>query len=160
MSADLWLFRNKALAWKLPFGAEAAFLHTWVVCFYYTTLHMEDYKIRHLRYPVSRFRCLCTKTSYQKYDLKDKTATLLLSKSHDKAFPLNLKTNAKQLVNPHDSPASFFRQGIWWQGLHGAVQLQRAVGTPLAGAEERLQPSLPAGLQLQGEYKAATRRKD
>lgn len=36
------------------------------------------------------------------------------------------------------------------------MQLQRAVGAPLIGPEERHQPSLPAGLQLQGEWKPAT----
>lgn len=48
-----------------------------------------------------------SKMSYQKYYLKDKTATLLLSKSHDKAFWLIFKTNAKQLVNPHVSLLRF-----------------------------------------------------
>lgn len=74
---------------------------------------MEDYKIRHLRYAVSRFRCLCTKMSYQKYDLKGKTATLLLSKSRDKASPLNCKSNAKHLVNQRDSPSWFFSGRVY-----------------------------------------------
>lgn len=55
-----------------------------------------------------------------------------------------------------NSTCSFLpcRTSVRGQGLHRAVQLQRAVGAPLVGPEERLQPSLPAGLQLQGEWKA------
>lgn len=53
-------------------------------------------------------------------------------------------------------PLCLVRAGVQRQGLHRTVQLQRAVGSTLFGSEERHQPSVPAGLQLQGEFKQKT----
>lgn len=115
-----------------------------MVCFYCTVLHTVS--------RVMKWGILSSKISYHKHNLKANTAAL--PPTHcpeaDVAFLLNFK--------PAPSPPWFFRQSIQREGLHGVVQLQRAVGAPLACSEERLQPPLPAGLQLQGEWKPATRR--
>lgn len=62
---------------------------------------------------------------------------------------------SKTTSEPIPSILFFPRSSVRWQGLHRPVQLQWAVGAPLIGPEERHQPSLPAGLQLQGEWKPA-----